>query len=119
MSDCIMWMKGRDITVGVLTITDREGETSQLEIQPGQSLMRLLRDNGFDELQAICGGSCSCATCHVYVSGDAAATLAPMSEDEDELLSSSGHRTEASRLSCQIQLTEALAGLDVRIAPED
>ena len=111
--------EGMGYKVRVLLATNREGEISQLEIQPGKSLMRLLRDSGFDEMQAVCGGSCSCATCHVYVSGSAVAMLAPMSEDEDELLSSSTYRRDASRLSCQIQVTDALAGLEVRLAPED
>ena len=105
--------------MGVLLVTSREGETSEIEAESGKSLMQLLRDSGFDEIQAVCGGCCSCATCHVYVSGPAAGTLPPMSEEEDELLSSSSHRTDESRLSCQITVTEALSGLQIQIAAED
>jgi 2Fe-2S ferredoxin len=68
---------------------------------------------------ALCGGCCSCATCHVHVDPDFAALLPPMSEDENDLLDSSDHRNETSRLSCQIHLTAALDGLRVTIAPED
>lgn len=81
--------------------------------------MEAIRDAGIDELLALCGGCCSCATCHVHVDPAFADRLPPMSEDESDLLDSSDHRRETSRLSCQVPLTDALAGLRVTIAPED
>jgi 2Fe-2S ferredoxin len=81
--------------------------------------MEAIRDNGFDELLALCGGCCSCATCHVHVDSEFFDKLAPMSEDENDLLDSSGDRDEWSRLGCQIPFTSDLDGLKVRIAEED
>ncbi|EAQ29290.1 hypothetical protein NAP1_00920 [Erythrobacter sp. NAP1] len=101
-----------------LVVTNREGETSEIEVENGLNVMEAVRDNGFDELLALCGGCCSCATCHVYVD-EAPTALPEMSEDEDDLLESSDHRNEKSRLSCQIPLTPELSGLKVTIAPED
>jgi 2Fe-2S ferredoxin len=69
-------------------------------------------------LLALCGGCCSCATCHVFVD-DAAGQLPAMSEDENDLLDSSDHRAANSRLSCQLQVKPAMAGMRVVIAPED
>jgi len=81
--------------------------------------MENIRDNGFDELLALCGGCCSCATCHVHVDPADIAKLEPMGEDENDLLDSSDHRTEYSRLGCQVPMTDALDGLRVTIAAED
>lgn len=81
--------------------------------------MEVIRDGGSDELLALCGGCLSCATCHVHVDSDFVALLPKMSDDEDDLLASSDHRNERSRLSCQIPMTDALSGLRVTIAPED
>ncbi len=81
--------------------------------------MEILRDNGFTELLALCGGACSCATCHVFVDPAKLQLLKPMSEDENDLLDSSSHRKANSRLSCQIRFVEALDGLRITIAPED
>lgn len=79
--------------------------------------MEAIRDNGFDEMLALCGGCCSCATCHVYVDNlELTSTICP---DEDDLLDSSDNRTNKSRLSCQIKLTNDLEGLNVQIAPEE
>jgi 2Fe-2S ferredoxin len=102
-----------------LTVTNREGERSALNAEPGLTVMEALRENGFDELMAICGGCCSCATCHVFVDPAALSKLPALSDDENELLESSSHRTDASRLACQIKLSEALDGLHVTIAPEN
>lgn len=101
-----------------LTVTNREGERFSLNVEPGLTVMEALRENGFDELMAICGGCCSCATCHVFVDHAALSKLAPPSNDEDGLLESSSHRSESSRLACQIMLSAALEGLHVTIAPE-
>lgn len=102
-----------------LVVVNRAGEEKTVQASAGLSVMEAIRDNGFDELLALCGGCCSCATCHIHVDADWAARLPAMSEDENDLLDSSDHRGETSRLSCQIQLTDALDGLKVTIAPED
>ncbi|MCE2841668.1 MAG: 2Fe-2S iron-sulfur cluster-binding protein [Novosphingobium sp.] len=102
-----------------LVVVNRAGEEKTVQASAGLSVMEAIRDNGFDELLALCGGCCSCATCHIHVDADWAAKLPAMSEDENDLLDSSDHRGETSRLSCQIQLTDALDGLKVTIAPED
>ena len=102
-----------------LIVTTREGETSEIQVEDGLTVMEAIRDNGFDELLALCGGCCSCATCHVHVDGDFVGKLPEMSEAEDDLLESSDHRVETSRLSCQIPFTADLDGLKVTIAPED
>jgi ferredoxin, 2Fe-2S len=102
-----------------LIVTTREGAVQELNGDAGLSVMEVIRDGGIDELLALCGGCCSCATCHVYVDPAFADAVAPMSEDENDLLDSSDHRTEMSRLSCQIPFTTALDGLKVTIAAED
>jgi 2Fe-2S ferredoxin len=101
-----------------LTITNRAGETQRIEGQDGFTLMETIRDAGFDELLALCGGCLSCATCHVYV-GETGLVLPPQSEDEDDLLSESAWRQPNSRLSCQIELSPSLEGLHVTIAPAE
>ena len=102
-----------------LIVTNRDGETSEIEVEEGLTVMEAIRDNGFDELLALCGGCCSCATCHVFVDSTGTGELPAISEDEDDLLESSDHRTPMSRLSCQIPFTAELDGLKVTIAPED
>jgi ferredoxin, 2Fe-2S len=102
-----------------LIVVNRAGEEREVEGENGLSVMEIIRDNGFDELLALCGGCCSCATCHVYVDPAFADAIDPISADEDDLLESSSHRGEASRLSCQIPFSPSLDGLRVTIAPED
>ena len=102
-----------------LTIITREGDSRNVEGQSGLSVMENIRNSGIDEVLALCGGCCSCATCHVYVDPAFSELLPPMAEDEDDLLDSSDHRTEMSRLSCQIPFGSGLEGLTVTIAPED
>ncbi len=102
-----------------IKITSREGVTMSAAAASGNSLMETIRAAGLDELLALCGGNCSCATCHVYIAEQDMARLPAMSADEDDLLDSSDHRRPASRLSCQIKFTDLLAGLHVTIAPED
>ena len=105
--------------MATITVITREGEERDVQAEDGLSVMEVIRDNGFDELLALCGGCCSCATCHVHVDADFVERLPTMSEDEDDLLDSSDHRNEHSRLSCQVPVTGALAGLKVTIAHED
>lgn len=102
-----------------LFVATRDGDTSAVDVGDGLTVMEAIRDNGFDELLALCGGCCSCATCHVHVDPDFVGRLPAMSADEDDLLESSDHRAANSRLSCQLPFTPDLDGLKVTIAPED
>lgn len=102
-----------------LIIVTRDGDEREVEGEEGLSVMEVIRDAGFDELLALCGGCCSCATCHVHVDPLFADNLPPMSDDENDLLDSSADRDGTSRLSCQIKLSPALTGMRVIIAAED
>jgi 2Fe-2S ferredoxin len=102
-----------------IVVVSRGGEETTVEVDEGRTLMEAIRDEGFDELLALCGGCCSCATCHVHIDPAFADKLSPMSEDENDLLDSSDYRDATSRLSCQITVTAALDGCKVRIAEED
>ena len=91
-----------------LIVVNRAGEESTVDAADGLTVMEAIRDNGFDELLALCGGCCSCATCHVHVDPAFKDLLPAMSEDEDDLLESSDHREENSRLSCQLKLADGM-----------
>ena len=102
-----------------LVIVNREGAETEVDVKNGYTVMEAIRDNGFDELLALCGGCCSCATCHVVVDPAFADKIPALGPDENDLLDSSDHRVETSRLSCQIKMTDDLDGLRVTIAEED
>lgn len=102
-----------------LIVTTRDGSEQSIDADTNVSVMEIIRDAGVDELLALCGGCCSCATCHVYVDEKFADQLPEVSADESDLLDSSDHRNASSRLSCQINFTSALDGMRVTIAPED
>jgi ferredoxin, 2Fe-2S len=101
-----------------ITVTDREGGEHIINATPGISVMENIRDAGMDELLALCGGCCSCATCHAYVGDGDWPKVGGPNEDETDLLESSDYRQPASRLSCQIVFKDDLDGLRVTIAPE-
>ncbi len=101
-----------------IRIRTRDGTERTIAGAEGRSLMEIMREHGIDELLAPCGGCCCCATCHVYVDPDFADRLPNPSEDEREMLRGSPHRTQWSRLSCQIRCSESLDGLGLQIAPQ-
>ena len=99
-------------------VTDRMGESLVVEGQTGASVMETLRelDNG---VEALCGGMCSCATCHSYIDSAWRDRLPPRAPEEEELLSELEYFTESSRLTCQLRFSEELDGLTLTIAPEE
>ncbi|WP_442968385.1 2Fe-2S iron-sulfur cluster-binding protein [Pseudomonas sp. Z18(2022)] len=100
-------------------VTTRSGEETAIEAKPGRSVMETMRDQGVDEMRALCGGCCACATCHVFVDEAFVDRLPVLGEDENALLESSSYRNARSRLSCQLQFEEQFDGLRVTLAPED
>ena len=99
-------------------LTDREGGSHDVDGEAGMKLMEAIRDID-NSVEAICGGLCSCATCHVYVAPDWFGRLASIEDDEEELLDALEHRKETSRLSCQIELSAELDGIAVTVGPEE
>jgi len=99
-----------------ILVTDPEGAEHELEGLDGWRAMEVIRDWGLD-IKAECGGSCSCATCHVYVGDDWLERLPAPSDDEEDLLYSTLDKRPNSRLSCQILLNDGLDGLKLTVAP--
>jgi 2Fe-2S ferredoxin len=102
-----------------LIVVDRAGREHVLEAAAGLSVMEAIRHHGLDELLALCGGCCSCATCHVYVDEAHRDRFPARGEDEDDLLESASHRKPASRLSCQLVVADWGDSVRVTVAPED
>ncbi|MBM3512603.1 MAG: 2Fe-2S iron-sulfur cluster binding domain-containing protein [Alphaproteobacteria bacterium] len=97
-------------------VTDRSGAKQTIDGKVGQTVMEILRDKNID-VEAICGGCCSCATCHVFVDDAWAAKLPARSEDEQELVEETeSYKAANSRLSCQIKFTPQLDGLSLTVA---
>ena len=93
-----------------------DGAVQTLEAEPGQSLMKAAVDANLPGIEADCGGSLTCATCHVMIGAPWSAQLPPPVPDETDMLDfASSPVTPESRLSCQVRLTPDLDGLEVRL----
>ncbi len=92
-----------------------DGQARTVEATVGQSVMEVATGNLIPGIVGECGGSCSCATCHVYVADAWFDRLPPADEMEAGMLEGAIEPGPLSRLSCQIQVSEALDGLSVTI----
>lgn len=99
-----------------VTFVQLDGSSKTVEVKAGTSVMAAAIQNNIPGIEAECGGSCSCATCHVYVSTADLSKLSPADELEDEMLDCTiSQRLDGSRLSCQLILSEDTADLTVSI----
>jgi 2Fe-2S ferredoxin len=99
--------------------TDRDGREHLLEAASGRPLMEVLREAAIG-VEGTCGGACACGTCHVYLAPAWLQRLPAPGEDEQMMLEAIGELVEvrpASRLSCQIAMSEELSGISVEIGP--
>lgn len=100
-------------------VTDRGGNAHTVKVDNGLTLMEPLRelDQG---IEALCGGMCSCATCHVFIAPEWFRKLPSVHSDELELLESTENfRAGESRLACQVKVTDAIDGISLTVAPEE
>ena len=100
-----------------IKVTDREGNKHELEGDTNSTLMEILRDANLD-IEAACGGCCACATCHVYVNEKWISKINTKDDDEESMLDQAFDVRNNSRLSCQINLSEELDGIELELAPE-
>ncbi|MBI3699683.1 MAG: 2Fe-2S iron-sulfur cluster binding domain-containing protein [Afipia sp.] len=99
-----------------IVYVEPDGQRKTIRVDPGANVMRTAVSQGISGIVAECGGAAMCATCHVYVESESADHLPPMGDIEDEMLeSATAERLENSRLSCQINVTEEMGTVVVRI----
>jgi|TARA_B110000438_G_C15795000_1_gene642462 2Fe-2S ferredoxin len=100
-----------------ILVTDHDGIEHELKAIDGWQIMEIIRDEGLS-IKAECGGSCACATCHVYVDESWVTRVPEKSEEEADMLDLAFDVQDNSRLSCQIDMTANLDGLKVTLAPD-
>ncbi len=100
--------------MGTLRVKDQNGNTHEVEAVEGWRVMEIIREHGF-KIDALCGGACACATCHVVVDEDWTGRLHPARDDEEDMLDELPLVHETSRLSCQIIYSPELDGLTVEL----
>jgi 2Fe-2S ferredoxin len=105
--------------MATMRVTDQGGQVHEVEGRTGLKIMETLREYDYG-VTAICGGLCSCATCHIFVEPEWMSQLpAPQSDEKDLLVELQHYDPERSRLSCQVEFTESLDGLPLTVAPEE
>ena len=95
---------------------DIHGGRKEVEVASGTTVMEGAIDNDVAGIVAECGGACACATCHAYIAEVWLPRLPPMEDMEDAMLDSAAERRPNSRLTCQIEVTSDLDGLEVFVA---
>lgn len=98
-----------------VTFIAHDGARSDVEAPVGTSLMLAAVNHGVHGIDGDCGGQCACATCHVFINGEWAGKIPPPDANEDEMLNFTAERLPDSRLACQVRMTEALDGIEVRM----
>lgn len=102
-----------------IIFVDADGTTHEVDAKSGLSIMENAISNDIDGIEAECGGSCMCATCHCFIEEEYAASIPPMDSDEDEMLGfAAEERRPTSRLSCQVKMTDELDGIVVKLPAE-
>ena len=102
-----------------ITYITSDGEKHAVEVENGYSVMEGAINNNIDGIVAECGGACACATCHAYVDEAWLDKLPTMDDMEDSMLDAAYERQNNSRLTCQIEVTDALDGLVVRVGENE
>ena len=100
-----------------ITYKDKQGNSKTLEIEKGLSVMEGAIQNNVPGIDADCGGSMACATCHVYVEEKWLNKLPKPDEGEIDMIDMAFEPKKNSRLSCQLIISDELDGLEV-LTPE-
>ena len=101
-------------TMPKVTFIEHDGTVHDVDAEIGESLMEAAMRGSVAGIVAECGGSCTCATCHIYVDDAWLAKTGERSLEEDEQLDNAYDVRPNSRLSCQIKMTDELDGILVR-----
>ena len=94
---------------------EHDGKEHEIEVANGLTVMEGAVQNGIPGIDADCGGSMACATCHVYVKDDWFSKLPDKEMGEDDMLDQAFEPKSNSRLSCQLTVSDELNGLTVHL----
>ena len=98
-----------------ITLVEFNGREHTIEAEPGKTLMQNALDNMVLGIDADCGGACACGTCHCFVPEEWQAVAGDADPMEESMLGMRPDRADTSRLSCQIQVSEAMDGMVIRL----
>ena len=101
--------------MGKITFIEHDGTEHVVEFKAGASLMQIAVENMIPGIDADCGGECACGTCHVIVADEWYDKTGTPGDDEQQMLSMTPELAKTSRLGCQVQTTEAMDGMTVRL----
>ena len=104
--------------MATITFIQPDGSAATVEVPSGLTVMEGAIENDITGVIAQCGGSCSCSTCHCYVSDEWMSALPPAEEEETGLIEFAWEPRESSRLTCQIRVTDELDGLVLHVPAE-
>jgi len=98
-----------------ITLIEYSGQDHIIDAEIGKSLMQSALDNLVPGIDADCGGACACGTCHCFVQEEWGETTGEADAMEEAMLGMRPDRAGNSRLSCQIEVTETMDGMVVRL----
>ncbi|MBR9814691.1 2Fe-2S iron-sulfur cluster-binding protein [Abyssibacter profundi] len=101
--------------MGKITYIEHDNTEHEVELVVGSTLMDTAVNNAVPGIDGDCGGACACGTCHLIVSDEWLGRLGEPGSDELQLLDMTPERCKTSRLGCQVEVTEAMDGLIVRL----
>ncbi|HNE26253.1 MAG TPA: 2Fe-2S iron-sulfur cluster-binding protein [Pseudomonadales bacterium] len=101
-----------------ITYVEFNGNEHTVDVEENMSLMEGSTINLLPGIEGMCGGICSCCTCHVYIEPEWEAKVNPISEGEKKLVEASQHYKDNSRLGCQVIVTYEMEGMRVHLPPD-
>jgi 2Fe-2S ferredoxin len=108
-------IKINEVYMITVTFIEHSGTAHEVKAELGKTLMETAMDAGVPGIDADCGGSCACGTCHVKVAGEWISKLPPVSDAESSMLVMTPEYENGSRLACQLKMDESLNGMSVRL----
>jgi ferredoxin, 2Fe-2S len=102
--------------VPTVTFISPDGTTTQVSAEAGRTIMETAVRGNVSGILADCGGTASCATCHVHVESADAHLFVEPDENEQDMLDYTDGVDERSRLSCQLMVTESCGGIRIQVA---
>lgn len=101
--------------MGKIIFIEHDNTEHAVNFEAGITLMQVAVDNAIPGIDGDCGGECACGTCHMIIPDEWFDKTGAISETEEQMLSMTPERSRTSRLGCQVEATENMDGMTVRL----